>query len=69
VVGEQRLYQERGVFNEPRNAAMYLMMQLRDENLSEICREYGLQKHSSARSVAERGEKSGVEKTRIQKKS
>ena len=45
---------KRGTFNEPRSVAIYLTRQLRGENLSEICGEYGLKTHSSASSAVER---------------
>jgi chromosomal replication initiation ATPase DnaA len=53
-VGEEELLKSRrGKSNEPRNVAIYLTRQLRGEKLNEICREYGLKKHSSASSAAE----------------
>ncbi|RLB31608.1 MAG: transposase [Deltaproteobacteria bacterium] len=45
---------KRGVFNEPRNVAIYLVRTLRGANLDEICREFHLSRHSSASSVIER---------------
>ena len=45
---------KRKTFNEPRSVAVCLTRQLGGENLSEICREYGLKTHSSADSAVER---------------
>ncbi len=54
-VREQNLLKSRrGSPNEPRNVAIYLARQLGGESLAEICREYGLKKHSSASSAVER---------------
>ena len=54
-VNEEDLFKvKRGIFNEPRNVAIYLTRQLRGEGLVEICRDYNLKKYSSASSVIER---------------
>jgi chromosomal replication initiation ATPase DnaA len=45
---------KRGQMNEPRNVAMYLMRYLRGDTLSEICKEFGLKKYSSAGSIVGR---------------
>ncbi len=44
----------RGVNNEPRNAAIYLMRYLRGDSLEEIGREFKVAKYSSVSSVIER---------------
>jgi len=44
----------RGAANEPRNAAISLMRQLRGDSLEEIGREFGIATYSSVRSVIER---------------
>ena len=51
---EELLKVKRGIFNEPRNVAIYLTRQLRGEGLIEICRDYNLKKYSSVSSVIER---------------
>ncbi len=54
VSEEDLVKPKRGTFNEPRSVAIYLRRRLRGENLSEICREYGLKTDSSASSAVER---------------
>ena len=54
VSEEDLVKPKRGTFNEPRSVAIYLTRHLRGENLSEICREYGLKTHSSVSSAVER---------------
>jgi len=44
----------RGITNEPRNVAIYLMRQLRGDSLEEIGREFKVAKYSSVSSVIER---------------
>ena len=49
------LYQsQRGVFNEPRNAAIYLVRRMRHDTLKEIGDEFNIQKYSSVSSSIER---------------
>jgi putative transposase len=48
---------KRGQMNEARNVAMYLMRHLRGDKLSEICKEFGLKKDSSAGSIVDRVKK------------
>ena len=43
----------RGVFNEPRNAAVYLMRKIRRDRLNEIGKLFGIGKYSSVRSMIE----------------
>jgi putative transposase len=50
---EDLLRSQRGLFNEPRNVAIYLTRR-RGEGLDEICREFGMKRYSSASSVIER---------------
>ncbi len=47
-------FTRRGVTNEPRNAAIYLMRHLRGDSLEEIGREFKVAKYSSVSSVIER---------------
>ncbi|MFC1825690.1 helix-turn-helix domain-containing protein [Thermodesulfobacteriota bacterium] len=54
VKEEDLLQSRRGVFNEPRNVAIYLNRVLGGESFAEICEYYHLKKHSSAGSVIER---------------
>jgi len=45
---------KRGIFNEPRNVAIYLTMRLRGDELSEICKEFHMKRYCSASSAIER---------------
>jgi len=44
----------RGVLNEPRNVAIFLIRRLRGEKLEEIGRQFGIAKYSSVSSVIEK---------------
>jgi chromosomal replication initiation ATPase DnaA len=44
----------RGIFNEPRNVAIYLTRQLRRDTLDEIAKEFRMERYSSASSAIER---------------
>jgi REP element-mobilizing transposase RayT len=44
----------RGIFNEPRNVAIYLTRQLRRDTLDEIAREFRMKRYSSTSSAIER---------------
>ena len=44
----------RGVFNEPRNVAIYLMRRLRGDSLREVAEQFQIPKYSSVSSVIER---------------
>jgi chromosomal replication initiation ATPase DnaA len=44
----------RGISNEPRNVAIYLLRSLRGDNLEEIGREFNITRFSSVSSVVER---------------
>ncbi|UCE34591.1 MAG: hypothetical protein JSV40_01325 [Deltaproteobacteria bacterium] len=48
------LRSRRGVFNEPRNAAIYLIRRLRGDSLKEIGDQFQMNKYSSVSSVIER---------------
>jgi putative transposase len=48
------LFSRRGVFNEPRNVAMYLTRRLRGERLKEIGRQFNISKYSSVSSAIEK---------------
>jgi hypothetical protein len=54
VEPEALLKSKRGISNEPRNVAIYLTRLIRGAGLVEICREYHLNKYSSASSVVAR---------------
>ena len=54
-IGEDELYKsKRGVFNEPKNVAIYLIRVLRCEGLEEIGRDFDMTRYSSVSSVIER---------------
>ena len=48
------LSSRRGVLNEPRNVAIFLLRRLRGEKLEEIGRQFGISKYSSVSSVIEK---------------
>ena len=48
------LLSKRGMFNEPRNVAIYLTRRLRGDSLKQIAKEFGISKYSSVSSVIER---------------
>jgi REP element-mobilizing transposase RayT len=48
------LKSQRGVFNEPRNSAIYLVRKLRHDTLKEIGNQFNIQKYSSVSSSIER---------------
>lgn len=45
---EDLLKSKKGIFNEPRNIAIYLTRRLRGDGLNEICREFHMNRYSSA---------------------
>ncbi|WP_372680205.1 transposase [Desulfosarcina sp.] len=45
---------QRGVFNEPRNSAIYLVRKMRHDTLKEIGDQFNLEKYSSVSSIVER---------------
>jgi chromosomal replication initiation ATPase DnaA len=48
------LLSRRGVFNEPRNVAIYLMRRVRGDSLRQIGEQFQMTKYSSVSSVIER---------------
>jgi len=48
------LSSRRGILNEPRNVAIFLVKRLRGEKLEEIGRQFGIAKYSSVSSVIEK---------------
>jgi len=50
---EELLKTKRGIFNEPRGAAIYLTRMIRSDGLMDICKDYNLKKYSSASSIIE----------------
>ena len=67
-VSRDALYiSRRGISNEPRNVAIYLLRTLRGDNLEEIGRDFNINRFSSASSVVERM-KGRVSKNRQLKK-
>ncbi len=54
-ISERELFlSRRGMFNEPRNVAIYLTRRLRGDSLKKIAKEFGMSKYSSVSSVIER---------------
>lgn len=54
-IGEERLLvSRRGVFNEPRNMAIFLTRRLRSDSLKQICDQFEMAKYSSVSSIIER---------------
>jgi len=51
---EELIKSRRGVFNEPRNVAIYIIRQLRRDRLRLICEQFQMEKYSSVSSVIER---------------
>jgi len=51
---DELLVSKRGVFNEPRNVAIYLARRLRGESLKQIGEQFQIKKYSSVSSVIER---------------
>ena len=54
VVMDDLLRSRRGILNEPRNVAIYLLRILRGDNLEEIGRHFNINRFSSVSSVVER---------------
>jgi len=65
------LSSRRGVLNEPRNVAIFLVRHLRGEKLEEIGRQFGISKYSSVSSVIEKmkREMSADRKLRVRAKN
>ena len=54
-IKETALYvSRRGYFNEPRNVAVYLIRQLRNDTLKQVGEQFGIEKYSTVRSIVER---------------
>ncbi len=51
---------QRGMFNEPRNAAVYLIRKIRRDRLKEIGERFGIEKYSSVSSMS-KGVKSAID--------
>jgi len=75
---EELLHSRRGVFNEPRNVAIYLTRRSRGDSLKEIGQEFNISKYSSVSSVigrmealiaTDRGFKERIERLRELRKS
>ena len=57
-ISRDELYRSRrGQFNEPRNVAIFLIRKLRRDRLSEIGRQFQMEKYSSISSIIERMKK------------
>jgi len=54
ITESELLRSQRGVFNEPRNVAIYLTRRLTGNSLKQIAEQYRIQKYSSVSSVIER---------------
>ena len=54
INNDELLVSKRGVFNEPRNVAIYLTRRLRSDSLIQIGEQFGIKKYSSVSSVVER---------------
>ena len=59
---------KRGLLNEPRNVAMYLMRHVRGDRLSAICKEFGLKKDSSVGSIVDRVKKQMIKDKQLRTK-
>ena len=54
-INEDDLYvTRRGVFNEPRNVAIYLMRRLRNDTLKQVGEQFGIENYSTVSSIVER---------------
>ena len=62
------LLSKRGMFNEPRNVAIYLTRRLRGDSLKQIAKEFGMSKYSSVSSVIERLKKLAAEDRKLRKR-
>jgi chromosomal replication initiation ATPase DnaA len=56
-ISEADLYlSRRGYFNEPRNVAVYLARRLRRDTLTQLCKDFSINKYSSVSSIMARVE-------------
>ena len=54
-IEEKELYvSRRGIFNEPRNVAVYLIRRLRNDPLKQVGEQFGIRKYSTVSSIVER---------------
>jgi len=54
-IGKTELYvTRRGYFNEPRNVAIYLIRQLRNDTLKKVGEQFGIEKYSTVSSIVEK---------------
>ena len=54
-IKEKELYlSRRGYFNEPRNVAVYLIRQLRNDTLKKVGEQFGIEKYSTVSSIVEK---------------
>ena len=65
---EHLLISKRGLTNEPRNTAIYLMRQLMGSKLEEIGREFGMNNYSSASTVIERTKQKAITDRKFRKR-
>jgi REP element-mobilizing transposase RayT len=54
INNDELLISKRGVFNEPRNVAIYLTRRLRSDSLKQVGEQFRIKKYSSVSSVTER---------------
>ena len=70
ITNDELMVSKRGVFNEPRNVAIYLTRRLRGDSLKQIGEQFEMQKYSSVGSIIERMKakvaKDGKLKTRVE---
>jgi len=65
---DELIHSRRGVFNEPRNVAIYLARRYRNENLKEIGDQFQINKYSSVSSVVERMKKLMAQDRKLRKR-
>jgi len=67
-LAEADLYSSRrGYLNEPRNVAVYLARKLRRDTLTQICKDFSINKYSSVSSIIGRMEKRLSEDKKLRK--
>ena len=62
------LISKRGMTNEPRNIAIYLMRQLMGSKLEEIGQEFGINNYSSVSTVIERTKQKAIHDRKLRKR-
>ena len=65
---EDLLISKRGMTNEPRNTAIYLMRHLMESKLEEIGREFGMNNYSSVSTVIERTKQKATRDRKLRKR-